>query len=91
MVKNPPAVQETQVQSLGWEDPLRRAWQRTPVFLPGESHGWRRLAGYSPCGRKALNTAEQLTFHFHDYFTVSVSASVCPHVFLHSFFIESLC
>ena len=71
--------------------PQRRKWQRTPVFLPGESHGWRRLAGYSPCGRKALNTAEQLTFHFHDYFTVSVSASVCLHVFLHSFFIESLC
>ena len=28
--------------------PWRRAWQPTPVFLPGESHGQRRLAGYSP-------------------------------------------
>ena len=28
--------------------PWRRAWQATPVFLPGESHGQRRLAGYSP-------------------------------------------
>ena len=27
----------------------RRKWQRTPVFLPGESHGWRSLVGYSPC------------------------------------------
>jgi len=35
-VKNPPAVQETWVRSLGWEDPLRRAWQPTQVFLPGE-------------------------------------------------------
>ena len=26
----------------------RRAWQPTPVFLPGESHGQRSLAGYSP-------------------------------------------
>ena len=28
--------------------PWRRAWQPTPVFLPGESHGWKSLAGYSP-------------------------------------------
>ena len=31
--------------------PWRRAWQPTPVFLPGESHGQRSLAGYSPEGR----------------------------------------
>jgi len=28
--------------------PWRRAWQPTPVFLPGESHGQRSMAGYSP-------------------------------------------
>ena len=32
--------------------PWRRAWQPTPVFLSGESHGQRSLAGYSPWGRK---------------------------------------
>ena len=32
--------------------PWRKGWQPTPVFLPGESHGWRILAGYSPWGRK---------------------------------------
>ena len=32
--------------------PWRRKWQTTPVFLPGESHGQRSLAGYSPRGRK---------------------------------------
>ena len=32
----------------------RRKWQPTPVFLPGESHGWRSLEGYSPRGRKKL-------------------------------------
>ena len=30
--------------------PWRRKWQPTPVFLPGESHGWRSLVGYSPWG-----------------------------------------
>ena len=37
MVKNLPTMWETRVQSLGWEDPWRRAWQPTPVFLPGDS------------------------------------------------------
>ena len=36
MVKNLPAIQETQVQSLVQKDPWRRKWQPTPVFLPGE-------------------------------------------------------
>ena len=35
--------------------PWRRAWQPTPVFLPGESHGQRRLAGYNPWGHKSLD------------------------------------
>ena len=34
LVKNPPAMRETWVQSLGGEDPRRRAWQPTPVLLP---------------------------------------------------------
>ena len=49
-VKNLPAMQEIWVQFLGWEDPLRRAWQPTRVFMPGEFHGQRSLAGYSPLG-----------------------------------------
>ena len=36
----------------------RRAWQPTPIFLPGESHGQRSLAGYSPWGRKESDTTE---------------------------------
>ena len=48
MVKSLPAMQETQVQSLGQEDPLRKEWQPTPIFLPGEFHGQRGLVGYSP-------------------------------------------
>ena len=47
-VKNLPAVWETRVESLGQEDALEREWQLTPVFLPGEFHEQRSLAGYSP-------------------------------------------
>ena len=36
----------------GLEDPWRRKWHPTPVFLPGKSHGQRSLAGYSPWGHK---------------------------------------
>ena len=38
--------------------PWRRAWQPTSVFLPGESHGQRSLAGYSPRGRTESDTIE---------------------------------
>ena len=38
--------------------PWRRKWQPTPVFLPGESHGQRSLAGYSPWGCKESDTTE---------------------------------
>ena len=51
-VKNLPAMWEFQVWSLGQEDPWRREWQPTPVFLPGEFHRQRSLAGYSPQSRK---------------------------------------
>ena len=46
-VKIPPAMQETQVRSLGREDIQQEGMQPTPVFLPGESHGQRNLLGYS--------------------------------------------
>ena len=39
MVKILPAMQETQIRSLGQEDPQRRKWEPTPVFLPEEFHG----------------------------------------------------
>ena len=58
MVKNLPAVRETQDRSLGWEDPLEKGMLPTPVFLPGESHGQRSLVGYSPWTLKESNTTE---------------------------------
>ena len=44
--------------------PWRRAWPPTRVFLPGESHGQRRLVGYSPWGCTESDTTEQLTLFF---------------------------
>ena len=36
----------------------------TPARLPGKSHGWRSLVGYSPWGREESDATEQLHFHF---------------------------
>ena len=60
MVKDPPAMQETQVQSLGWEDPLKKgmATTPTPVFLSGEFSGQRSLVGYSSWGCKESDVTE---------------------------------
>ena len=44
----------------GGKSPWRRKWQPTPVFLPGASHGQRRLAGYSPQGRQESDMNERL-------------------------------
>ena len=49
---------ETQIGSLGWKIPWRRAWQSTPVFLPEESYGQRSVAGYSPWGHRELDMTE---------------------------------
>ena len=61
MVKNLPAIQEIWFQFLGQDDPWRREWLPTLVFLPGKSHGQRSLAGYRPWDRKELDTTERLT------------------------------
>ena len=61
MVKNLLEMQETRVRSLGQEDRLEEMWQPTPVFLPGESHGQRSLAGYCPWSCKESDMTERLT------------------------------
>ena len=61
MVKNLPASAGRCMRSRFhfWvEIPWRRAWQPTPVFLSGESHGQRSLEGYGPKGGKELDTTE---------------------------------
>ena len=49
----------------------RRAWQPAPVFLPGESHGQKSLAGYSPGGCTKSDMAEVTETHMH----------VCIHIY----------
>ena len=62
VVKNLPSnARDTRdADSIPWvrKIPWRRAWQLTPVFLPGESHGQRSLACYGPYGPKELDTTE---------------------------------
>ena len=48
--------------------PWRRKWQPTSVCLPGKSHRWKSLAGYSPRGHKdSANTTERLQFQFQGF------------------------
>ena len=72
LVKNPPAVWETWVEKRPW----RSAWQPIPVFLPGESHGRRSLAGYSPWGHKESDKTEQLSVH--------ARVRTCTHTHTHT-------
>ena len=64
------AAQKTWVWFLDWEDPLKREGLPIPVFLPGEFHEQRSLAGYSPWTSKELDTTEQLT-HYSTWFSQS--------------------
>ena len=54
MVKNPPAVRETWVLSLGWEDLWRRAQLPTPGFLPAESPGTEYPGGLESMGSQRV-------------------------------------
>ena len=65
MVKNPPANAGDAGWTLGQEDPLE---EDMATYLPGESHGQRSLAGYSPQGCEELDTTEateQACTHIH--------------------------
>ena len=48
-------------ERLNWTEYWRRKRQPTPVFLPGESHGQRKVVGHSPRGCKESDMTEQLT------------------------------
>ena len=59
LVKNPPAIWETWVQSLGWENSLEKGTVTHSIFWPGEFHGL-----YSPWGPKESGTTERLSHSF---------------------------
>ena len=58
LVKNPPAMQKTWVQSLGWEYPLEKGMATHFSNLPEEVHGQRSLVGYSSWARKESDTTK---------------------------------
>ena len=60
LVKNPPAMWETWVRSLGWEDPLEKGKATHSRFWPGEFHGL-----YSPWGSKESDTDEDEWLSLH--------------------------
>ena len=68
--------------------PCRREWQLTPVFLPGEFHGQRSLAGYSPWGLTESETTEGLTLSLSLLslpLSVLLIVSHLDRLFTHSF------
>ena len=68
--------------TLGWEDPLEKEWQPTPVLLLRKFHGWRSLVGYSPWGHKELVMTEQL----HDgILTMPLMKTILKSIFLASY------
>ena len=73
MVKNLPAVRETRFSSWVREIPWRRGWLRTLIYLPGESHGWRNLAGHS---HKELVTTESLTLSQNPRLIMNIHFSI---------------
>ena len=81
-VKRLSAMQETWVHSPGWEDPWRRKWQPTPVFLPGKSHGPRSLVGYHPWGGKESDMTERFHFHFLLHFVLHGQICLLLQVFV---------
>ena len=70
MVKNPPAMKETQEMQFlfdSWVGNIssRRRWKPTPVFLLGKSHGQKSLVGYSPWGSKESGMNEHMHACMH--------------------------
>ena len=69
-VKNPPAMWETWVWSLGWEEPLKKGTANHYSILAREFHEQRSLAGYNPWGHKESDTTEWLTLSLSGIITL---------------------
>ena len=73
LVKNPPAMQETWVQSLGWEVTLEKRKATHSVFWPGEFHGL-----YSPWGHQESDITEHLSLRFIQGLVNILAHMFCP-------------
>ena len=65
MVKRLPAMRETWVQSLGWEDPLEKEMATHSSILAWKIPWTKEPGGLQSMGRKESDTIERLLFHFH--------------------------
>ena len=79
-VKCLPTVWGTWVRSLGQEDPWKKEWQPTLVFLPGEFHGQRSQVGYNPWGCTELDTTEQALMLAHRIYMNKFCEQLCKNV-----------
>ena len=61
MVKNMPAMQDTWILSLGWEDSLKKGMATHLIFCPGELHEQGSLVGYSPWCHEESDMSERLS------------------------------
>ena len=86
MVKNPPPMQETWVQSLGWDDPLENGMATHSSILAWRIHGQRSLVGYSTWGCKELDMTEQLSTaqHMKSKEEKMYMQGLYPHMHTHS-------
>ena len=92
MVKNLSAVQETWIQFLGQKDPWRREWLPTPIFLPEQFPGQRRLVSYNPWGHKEFDTTEWLTLeHLNDHSSITYNSQDRKTVYMYQQMNELRC
>ena len=77
-------TQETRFDLWVGNIPWRRSWQFTLIPLPGESHGKRNLAGYSPWGHRQSDTAE-VTEHACIYTYIHVFTHTHIYVYIHKY------
>ena len=69
-------MQETWVQSQDQEEPLEKAWQLTPVFLPGDSPWPKEPGGLQPMGSQRVRH-DLSDFHFHSLKKITNLAHFC--------------
>ena len=77
LIKNLPA-DAGHLDSVPWvgKIPYRSKWNTTPVFLPGKSHGWRSLVGYSSGGHRDSDTTEWLSTHHWTWYSMKTIPKV---------------
>ena len=83
MVKNLPAMQEMQGQSLNWKNPQEEGMAtHSSILKSGKSHGQRSLEGYSAWGHKELTMIDQLNNNKSQNHSFGKAADISISIFL---------